>query len=89
MNLAKRGLLVLLLINLGTSILHDVDNLLFFHTYPEPHWLNPQMIDAFWFVMMPLAVSGYVLYSKGLRRYSSLCLYLYGLMSLLVPGHYR
>jgi hypothetical protein len=89
MNFAKRCLLVLIVINIGTSILHYVDNILFFHTYPEPHWINPQIIDAFWFVMTPFAVLGYVLYSKGLRRYSYLCLYLYALMSLLVLGHYR
>jgi hypothetical protein len=89
MNFAKRRLLILLVINIGTSILHYVDNILFFHTYPEPHWINPQIIDLFWFVMTPLAVLGYVLYSKGLRRYSYLCLYLYALMSLLVLGHYR
>ena len=89
MNFAKRWLLVLLVINIGTSILHYVDNILFFHTYPEPHWINPQIIDAFWFVMTPFAVLGYVLYSKGLLGYSYLCLYLYALMSLLVLGHYR
>ena len=89
MKFAKRWLLVLLVINIGTSILHYVDNILFFHTYPEPHWINPQIIDAFWFVMTPFAVLGYLLYSKGLRRYAYLCLYLYALMSLLVVGHYR
>ena len=89
MNFAKRRLLVLLVINIGTSILHYVDNIFLFHTYPEPYWINPQIIDALWFVMTPLAVLGYILYSKGLRRQAYLCLYLYGLMSLLVLGHYR
>ncbi len=89
MNFAKRWLLVLLVINISTSILHYVDNILFFHVYPEPHWINPQIIDLFWFVMTPFAVLGYILYSKGLRRHSYLCLYLYALMSLLVLGHYR
>ncbi len=89
MNFAKRWLLVLLVINIATSILHYVDNILFFHTYPEPRWINPQIIDAFWFVMTPFALLGYALYSKGSRRHSYLCLYLYALMSLLVLGHYR
>jgi hypothetical protein len=89
MNFAKRSLLVLLLINIGTSIFHYVHNILFFHNYPEPHWINPQIIVAFWFVMTPFALLGYLLYSKGLLRHSYLCLYLYALMSLLVLGHYR
>lgn len=41
-----------------SSILHYVDNLLFFHDYPEPPWINRSMIDAFWLVMTPLAVAG-------------------------------
>lgn len=89
MKLAKQWLLVLLAINIGASLLHYVDNIVFFHTYPEPQWISPRIIDVFWFVMTPFAVLGYVLYGKGLRTYSYLCLYLYSLMSLLVLGHYR
>jgi hypothetical protein len=89
MKLARRWLLVLLAVNIGASVLHYVDNIVFFHTYPEPHWISPPIIDGFWFVMTPFAVLGYVLYGKGLRTYSYLCLYLYSLMSLLVLGHYR
>jgi|ERR1044072_3431222 hypothetical protein len=89
MKLAKQWLLVLLAVNIGASLLHYVDNIVFFHAYPEPHWISPRIIDAFWFVMTPFAVLGYVLYGKGLRTYSYLCLYLYSLMSLLVLGHYR
>jgi len=88
MKLTKRGLLVILAINVLTTILHYVDNIAFFHTYPEPAWINPQIIDAFWFVITPIVVLGYVLYSKGLHPYSYLCLYLYSLLSLLVLGHY-
>ena len=32
-----------------SSILHYVDNLLFFHEYPEPPWINRSLIDAIWF----------------------------------------
>jgi hypothetical protein len=86
---ATRWLLALLVINVGASILHYADNMVFFHAYPEPPWMNPRIIDAFWFVMTPFAVLGYLLYRRGLQVYSSLCLYLYAAMSLLVLGHYR
>jgi len=39
--------------------------------------------------MTPVAIFGYWLFSKGLRNYAYLCLYLYALMSLLVLGRYR
>lgn len=85
---SKKWLLLIIAINVCVSILHYVDNIMFFPTYPEPHWINSQIVDAFWFIMTPFAVLGCVLYGKGLRNYSYLCLYLYSLMSLLVLGHY-
>ena len=42
--------------NIFTTILHYVDNILFFAHYPEPTWLNPTLVDAFWFVMTPFAL---------------------------------
>ena len=89
MSSARKWLLVLLVVNVGASILHYVDNIVFFHAYPEPLWMNPRIIDAFWFVMTPFAVLGYLLFRKGRHLSSYLCLYLYAAMSLLVLGHYR
>lgn len=33
----------------GPTIFHYVDNVCYFHLYPEPAWLNARMVDAFWF----------------------------------------
>ena len=84
----RRILLTLVLANVVTSILHYVDNVLFFRHYPEPTWLNPHLVDMAWFVMTPFGVAGYVLYLRGRSAAAFACLYLYSLMSLLVLGHY-
>ena len=84
-----RVLLVLLIVNVTASILHYVDNLRFFEAYPEPAWIRPHFIDAFWFVMTPLAVVGFLWFRKGSRWRASASLAAYALMSLLVLGHYR
>lgn len=84
-----RVLLVLLLVNVTASVLHYVDNIRFFDAYPEPAWISPHFIDAFWFVMTPFAVVGFFLFSKGSRWGSAASLAAYALMSLLVLGHYR
>ncbi|MFZ2362391.1 MAG: hypothetical protein WA040_23830, partial [Anaerolineae bacterium] len=83
------GIVILIIVNIGTSILHYVDNIIFFSTYPEPPWINTHIIDYFWFAMTPFAVFGYWLFNKGLQNYAYPCLYLYALMNLLVLGHYR
>ncbi len=84
----RRILLTLVLANVVTSILHYVDNVLFFRHYPEPTWLNPHLVDMAWFVMTPFGVAGYLLFIRGRPAAAFACLYLYALMSLLVLGHY-
>ncbi len=74
--------------NIVVSLLHYLDNVARFHEYPEPQWLSPHLVDAFWFVMTPVALAGYHLYIKQQGTGAYLLLYLYGAMSLLVLGHY-
>jgi len=42
--------------NVVTSILHYVDNVVFFRHYPAPTWLSPHLVDLAWFVMTPCMV---------------------------------
>jgi len=74
--------------NIFTTILHYVDNILFFEHYPEPTWLNPTLVDAFWFVMTPFAFLGLWLIKRNRLQLGLVSMLLYCLMSLLVLGHY-
>lgn len=85
----QRGLKWILLATVLGSILHYADNLLFFAEYPEPPWINRSMIDAFWFLMTPLAWLGYRLIRVGSRNAGVLVLMGYVGCNLLVLGHYR
>lgn len=84
-----RGLKWLLFATVAGSILHYADNLLFFEQYPEPPWLNRSMIDAFWFLMTPLAWIGYRLIRRGSHHAGTLALLGYVAGNLLALGHYR
>jgi len=86
---ARRWLFWLVIANVAASVLHYVDNVVFFSQYPEPAWATPHLIDAFWFVMTPFAVAGYLLVRRGAVVWGGGVLYLYAGMSLLVLGHYR
>lgn len=85
----KQALFWLLAANIVATILHYADNIYYFQLYPEPPWLNAKMVDAFWFVMTPLAVLGYWLIRRGSIHRGCLVLYAYAAASLLVLGHYR
>ena len=70
------------------TVLHYVDNVLFFPEYPEPPWNTPQIVAAFGFIILATAVLGYALFKQRNVRSGSLVLYAYSAMSLLALGHY-
>ena len=85
----QRLLLWLLVTNVIATIFHYSDNVCYFHSYPEPIWLNAKLVDAFWFIMTPLALVGYLLFKRGQIHRGAVVLYAYAAASLLVLGHYR
>lgn len=84
----QRWLLVMLIICILASILHYVDNIIFFDQYPEPTWFNPSLVDILWFVMTPIGIAGYVLWRRGRLSAAFGLLYLYVAMGQLTLGHY-
>lgn len=83
-----RPLFVLLVVNVVMSIFHYVDNICNFSDYPEPSWLDPCVVDMFWFLMTPFAVLGYWYHSQRWTTLATGSLVSYSLMSMLVLGHY-
>ncbi len=83
-----RRLAALLIALVASSVLHYVDNIVHFHEYPEPAWIDRSMIDAFWFAMTPLAVVGYLLLRHGRFLPGCLALIAYAACNLLTLGHY-
>ncbi|UBT80437.1 hypothetical protein LCH33_003860 [Pseudomonas amygdali] len=79
----------LLWATVASSVLHYADNLLFFHQYPEPPWINRHMIDAFWWLMTPLAWIGYRMMRRSAHRAGAATLLAYAGCNLLTLGHYR
>lgn len=75
-------------VNIATTVLHYVDNILYFHEYPEPSWISPKLVDGFWFLMTPVAFLGLWLMRRHPRG-GRVTLAAYAVMSLLVLGHYR
>eukprot|EP00048_Salpingoeca_helianthica_P025194 m.38411 g.38411 ORF g.38411 m.38411 type:complete len:166 (-) comp9980_c0_seq1:374-871(-) len=81
----RKILLWLVVANVVSSILHYVID---FANYPEPLWLNPHIIDMFWFAMTPIGITGCVLFTRGRRTAAFACLYSFAIMNLLTLGHY-
>ncbi|WP_299414705.1 hypothetical protein [Acaryochloris sp. IP29b_bin.148] len=84
----QRWLLAMLILCIVTSILHYVDNIIFFDQYPEPTWFNPSLVDILWFVMTPIGIAGYLLWQRGRLALAFGLLYLYVAMGQLTLGHY-
>lgn len=84
-----RNLMILFVITIITSILHYVDNVLFFEHYPEPTWLNAKLVDMFWFVMTPVAGLAMWWFKQQKNQRALLATFVYVAMNILVLGHYR
>jgi len=53
-----KWLMVLVAINILSTIVHYVHNIIYFAEYPEPPWMTRLIIDSFWFLMTPFAFLG-------------------------------
>ncbi len=84
----NKTLIFLVFITFISSILHYIHNIIHFDHYPEPDWLNPTLIDYFWFFMTPFAGLGlYLVHLKKIKA-SVMVLTLYALMNMLTLLHY-
>lgn len=81
-------LLLLVAMNVAASMAHYADNIVRFADYPEPPWMRPSYIDGFWFPMTAFGIAAYWLYRRGRTEAAIWLNYVYGLMNLLVLGHY-
>lgn len=87
--LTYKGLKWLFILNILTTILHYIDNVIFFEHYPEPTWLNAHLVDMFWFVMTPVAGLAMWRFKQHKNSQALLGTFIYVAMSILVLGHYR
>lgn len=81
-------LLILLIINVISTILHYTDNFMYNDQYPEPAWITPNGIYISWIVLTLFGVAGYFLYVKDIFRLAYLCLGIYSLTGISSIAHY-
>ncbi len=84
----NRTLIFLVFLTALSSVAHYVHNIVHFEHYPEPDWLNPQIVDFFWFIMTPFAILGLYFNKKRMPRSAFSALTIYSLMNMLTLLHY-
>jgi hypothetical protein len=84
----QNWLLVLLTINLASTILHYTDNFIYFDRYPAPNWMNMHHVYLAWLILTPFAAIGYFLYKKHKYWLAYLCLFIYSNAGAASMGHY-
>ena len=76
-------------ITLACSAAHLTHNVMFFHLYPEPSWLNARLLDV-WSVFACVAlVAGYFAWQRKSRCIGMACMLVFWLSSLSVVMHYK
>jgi hypothetical protein len=87
-NRQQKILMIIIVINLVSTVLHYTDNALFLDQYPGPEWFTTPGVFATLMVMTPVGLLGYWLYVKQSFLFSYLALGLYSITSISSPGHY-
>ncbi|UBF24901.1 hypothetical protein K9N68_25085 [Kovacikia minuta CCNUW1] len=90
LNKQQRQILLLMIlgINLVSTILHYTDNFLFFSQYPAPTWMTPASVYIAWLLLTPFGFIGYFLYKRDVFLAAYVCLGIYALTGAASPGHY-
>lgn len=58
-------LLALLIVNAISTILHYMDNFVFYEQYPQPAWITPDSIYIAWIALTIFGIFGYVFYARN------------------------
>ncbi|MEO0422486.1 MAG: hypothetical protein AAF184_09145 [Pseudomonadota bacterium] len=84
-----RAALVLVGINLIVATAHCLDNIVFFHRYPEPDWITgPHIVDMLFIVALIGLAVGYFAFRARRRGMAALGLGVFSLISVSALGHY-
>jgi hypothetical protein len=81
-------LLILLMINVLSTVIHYSDNAIFLNQYPGPEWFTAIGVILTVAFMTPVGFLGYWLYTKNLFGAAYLFLIVYSITSISSPGHY-
>jgi cytochrome b subunit of formate dehydrogenase len=84
----KTILLILLGINVVSTILHYTDNFVHFDKYPQPAWITPEGVYISWIVLTLFGIAGYFLYVKNAFWAAYLCLVIYAITGISSSAHY-
>lgn len=86
----KRGdlLKIFTLISVVSTLIHNIDNYLFFSLYPQPDWITPNGIIRSWIIWTIFGVAGYLLYKNQRFISAYICLIIYSSCGLSSLAHY-
>lgn len=79
----------LLILGVGSTAVHYIDNAASIEQYPQPAWINEPLIIAVWIGLTATGIAGYFLYRQGRIRPAVALLVLYSYTGLSSPLHYR
>lgn len=79
---------LLIWLTLYTSALHFFDNVYFFDQYPEPAWLNPQIVGLLWIPLAFLAHRAVDRIYLGRVDYSYVLVHAFVMANWVSLGHY-
>ena len=85
---SNRTVLGIVAASIVVTAFHYADNYLYIDEYPQPDYINREMVALAWFLLTFLGVAGYLFYRDGRAAASSIYLLVYYYKGLSSLGHY-
>lgn len=77
-----------LLVSVASTAIHYTDNYIYIDEYPQPDYINHELIALAWVLLTLIGIAGYLFYRDGKRGPAAAYLFVYSYTGLSSLGHY-
>lgn len=85
---SHRTVVTVLLASLLTTAIHYTDNYVSIEDYPQPDWVNREIVVIAWVLFTVIGLAAYQFYREGRLGWAGAYLIVYGYTGLSSLGHY-
>jgi hypothetical protein len=85
---SRRLIIGALIASVVSTAIHYLDNAIYIDHYPQPDWINPELVYIVWSLLTLIGIAGYLFFKEGRYLSSGLYLLVYSYTGLSSLGHY-
>jgi drug/metabolite transporter (DMT)-like permease len=85
---SRRSVSGALVASVVSTAVHYTDNAIYVEHYPQPDWINPELVYIVWSLLTLIGIAGYLFFREGRHLPAGLYLLVYSYTGISSAGHY-